>query len=79
MATNEVTTIGCVTAPQDVQALAVVAPELRACIWSADTSPLRGIDCEEGGHFGRGLLVGLGLCLPFWAVVAWFIVRAIHL
>ncbi|MBW2603385.1 MAG: hypothetical protein JRE28_03570 [Deltaproteobacteria bacterium] len=29
---------------------------------------------DEPGYFFRGAVLGLILCLPFWAVIFWFII-----
>jgi hypothetical protein len=30
---------------------------------------------DDGVRMVRGLLVGVGLCAPFWALVVWIIIR----
>ena len=75
--TNNVATVGCITAPEGPT---VTGPQLRACIRPAAARSSGGMaEWKTDGNPIRGLLLGLGLCLPFWAVVVWLIARAIHL
>jgi hypothetical protein len=57
-------------------------PEMHLALFSPTSNSEEMTDHDERSQDGlrcaRGALFAVGLCLPFWAVVAWGVLRLLH-